>query len=337
MSSIGIIVNPFSGKDLRRLTAFASNVGNNEKVSKVVRMINCMKEFGIEKVYLMPDNYLVNASIASIINKGKDTALTVELLDFIPTDQPDDTIKAVDIMISKGIKCLIVLGGDGTCRLVAKTDIAVPIIPVSTGTNNVYPEFWEGTVVGIAASYIAMNGLEHKMCRGKRIEVYIDNEFTDIALVDAVITNIPYVGSRVVTKIENVKEVVVSRCSPNLIGLSSIVGCVKICEDVDEFGYRLKICEDGTKTLTSISPGQLVELSYSDLEKMELETEYIIYPDYDGTIALDGERTVSFRSGCQIKFIIARKAPYKANVSKMLYEAVENGFFAKPINSQRKV
>lgn len=333
MSSIGIIVNPFSGKDLRRITALAANVGNNEKAAKVARMIHCMQRFGIEKVYLMPDNYLVNASIASIIhreneqNRENNTALSVELLDFVPTDQPNDTIKAVELMLDKGIRCLIVLGGDGTCRLVAKTDIDVPVIPVSTGTNNVYPEFWEGTVVGIAAAYIAAKGLHYHLPRGKRIDVYINNKFADVALVDAVITDIPYIGSRVVTKNENIKEVVVCRCSPDLIGFSSIVGCVKICEDDDEFGYRLKVGQEGTTTLTSVSPGQLVPLSYSELTKMELGTEYVSVPDYDGTIALDGERTVSFRKGSQIKIIITRKAPYKANVRKTLYEAVANKFF----------
>lgn len=327
MGNIGIIVNPFSGKDLRRITSQASNVGNNEKAIKVVRMINCMKGFGIEKIYLMPDNYSVNANIASIVNKESASAPMVELLDFIPTDQPEDTIKAVEMMKNLGIDCLIVLGGDGTCRLVAKTDIAVPIIPVSTGTNNVYPEFWEGTTVGIAASYIARNGLGSNLRRGKRIEVYINEGFADIALVDAVTTNLPYVGSRVVTRTDDIKEVVVSRCSPDLIGFSAIAGSIKICEDDDDFGYRLRIVKEGASTLTPISPGKLTEISYSGFERMDIGTEYITCPDYDGTIALDGERTVSFRKGNQIKFIIKRNAPLKVDVMKTLYEAVENGFF----------
>lgn len=61
MFNIGIIVNPYSGKDLRRITSQASNVSNNEKVIKVVRMINSMIMFGVENVYLMPDNYMLNA------------------------------------------------------------------------------------------------------------------------------------------------------------------------------------------------------------------------------------------------------------------------------------
>lgn len=328
MSKIGIIVNPFSGKDLRRIVAQAANVGNNEKVLKVVRMISSMKRFGIAKVYLMPDNYLVNANIASTVNNDGDSShLMAELLDFIPTDQPEDTIRAVEMMKDKGIDCLIILGGDGTCRLAAKTDISVPVIPVSTGTNNVYPEFWEGTTVGIAASYIAKNGLKNNLRRGKRIEVYINDKFTDIALVDAVITDLPYVGSRVVTNVDDIKEVVVCRCSPDFIGFSAIVGSISICEDDDDFGYRLKIVKDGETTLTSVSSGKIEEISYSGLEKIDIGNEYVYCPDFDGTVALDGERTVVFRKGDQIKFVINRNAPFKADVRKVLFEAVENNFF----------
>lgn len=73
-------------------------------------------------------------------NKDNDSGLKTEVLDFMPTDQPEDTVKAVEKMKDIGINCLIVLGGDGTNRLIAGTDLEVPMIPVSTGTNNVYPK-----------------------------------------------------------------------------------------------------------------------------------------------------------------------------------------------------
>jgi len=327
MIKIGIIVNPFSGKDLRRITSQASNVGNNEKAIKVVRMINCIKRFGDAKIYLMPDNYMLNASIASMIQRDGNSGSTVELLDFIPTDRPEDTIKAVEMMKNLDIVCLIVLGGDGTCRLVAKTDINVPIIPVSTGTNNVYPQFWEGTTVGIAAAYIAQKGLDGDLQRGKRIELFINGKFSDIALVDAVITDIPYIGSRVVTETDNIREVIVSMCSPGSVGFSAIIGNIKVCGENDEFGYRVKLAAGGTTILTPVSPGKLLKISYSAFERMDIGSEYVCVPDFDGTIALDGERTVSFRKGDQLKFVITRDAPYKVDVMEILCKAVENKFF----------
>ncbi len=41
------------------------------------------------------------------------------------------------------VDCLIILGGDGTSRAVAKSINETPIISISTGTNNVYPEMLE--------------------------------------------------------------------------------------------------------------------------------------------------------------------------------------------------
>jgi hypothetical protein len=328
MINIGIIVNPFSGKDLRRITTDAANVDNHEKVKKVVRMISSMARFGVDKVMLMPDNYDLNSCIASICNDSNKHNLFVKVLDFMPCDQPEDTIKAVNMMIKENISCVIILGGDGTCRLVAKTDISVPIIPVSTGTNNAYPEFWEGTTVGIAAAYVAKYGAnENIVQKEKRIEVSINNVFREIALVDAGITNIPYVGSKIVTGLSDLEEIVVCICSPDLIGLSALIGCLKICEEKDDWGFRLKIDTGGHRSLSTINSGQLSEITYSELSQLNLGESYTCFPDYDGTIALDGERTIPFRKGDKIQFMITRNGPWKLDVKKTLYEAVEHGCF----------
>ncbi|HHZ01712.1 MAG TPA: ATP-NAD kinase, partial [Tissierellia bacterium] len=257
----------------------------------------------------------------------KNSGLTVELLNFRPIDRPDDTIKAVEMMKNLDISCLIVLGGDGTCRLVAKTDIDVPIIPVSTGTNNVYPQFYEGTTVGIAASYISLNRGNYDLDRSKRIEVYINGKFSDIALVDAVITDLPYVGSKVVSETQNIKELIVSMCSPVSVGFSSIAGNITICNEDHDFGYRIKFDDFGIKIFAPVSPGNVEEVSFSELERMDIDYEYFSLPNYDGTIALDGERTISFRYGDQLKFRITRKGPYKVDILKILSRAVENKFF----------
>jgi hypothetical protein len=60
---------------------------------------------------------------------------------------------------------------------------------------------------------------------------------------------------------------------------------------------------------------------------MELGSTYTGAPDYDGTVALDGERTVSFRRGDRLSFSITRTAPYKVDVAGTLRQAVEHNFF----------
>ncbi len=57
MSKVGIIANPASGKDIRRLVAYGSVFDNQEKVNIVRRALMGLKAVGIEEVLCMPDYY----------------------------------------------------------------------------------------------------------------------------------------------------------------------------------------------------------------------------------------------------------------------------------------
>ncbi|MBS7528582.1 NAD(+)/NADH kinase [Fusibacter paucivorans] len=328
MAEVGIIVNPFSGTDLRRLTSQASIVGNPEKTKKTIRMIRAMDQFGVKSVVLMPDSYFLNKSISYEYHKRYQSDIEIKVLDFVPNDDPHDTVKAVEKMCEQGIKCLIAMGGDGTSRLTAKVETDIPFIPVSTGTNNAYPQFWEGTNVGIAAAFL-IRSEQKRLKRDKIIEIYKNEELTDIAVVDAVVTNVPFVGCRVVAEMSEISEVIVCRCSPDVIGLSALVGAIEVCDDADEFGYRIQIGETGDTVAVPFTSGQIELLTYSQFEKMPLEQVYSMVASYPGTIALDGERTVTFNQGDKLDFKITRNGPYKVNVASVLKEAVESGYFKR--------
>lgn len=328
MSKVGIIANPYSGRDLRRLTTRASNVSHNEKARKVLRIVHALEAYGIEKVYLMPDNYNLNSGIVKVHEADGSSHLHMELLDYLPVDKPEETIMAADMMLNKGIGCLIVLGGDGTNRLVARCETDIPVISVSTGTNNVYPSMLEETTAGIAAAYLASgNGRKGFLKRSKRIEIYINDELADIALVDASVTEVPFIGSKVVSGIDEVNEIIACRCGPDLIGISSVIGSVAICEEDDDFGYHTRVGEKEIYTLAAFSSGQIVEVHQSRPDRVNLGDPYAIHPDFPGTIVLDGERTLLFRENDELKFVITRKGPIKGNVRDILYEAAKDGFF----------
>ncbi len=110
--------------------------------------------------------------------------------------------------------------------------------------------------------------MSNDLQRGKRIELYINGGFSDIALVDAVITDLPYIGSKVVTETDNIREVIVSRCSPGSVGFPSIIGNIAICEEEDDFGYRLRMAAGGTDHFNSCQSGQAAGISYSEFERM---------------------------------------------------------------------
>jgi predicted polyphosphate/ATP-dependent NAD kinase len=58
-------------------------------------------------------------------------------------DGPTDTVGAVERMAAARVSAIVVLGGDGTHRLVAATCGQIPLMALSTGTNNVFPEMRE--------------------------------------------------------------------------------------------------------------------------------------------------------------------------------------------------
>ena len=55
--TVGIIANPASGRDIRRLVAHGSVFDNAEKVNIVRRILLALNKLDIDKVYIMPDSF----------------------------------------------------------------------------------------------------------------------------------------------------------------------------------------------------------------------------------------------------------------------------------------
>ena len=328
MKAVGIIANPFSGKDIRRFTSCAFIVSNDEKENIVERMILSMSKLGIEKIFLMPDTFCLNQNISNRVKKVDQVKSSIEILDYLPQNCPEDTLKAMTLMQAMDIGCMVILGGDGTARLAAKARINVPVIPVSTGTNNVYPYFLEGTSVGCAAAYLCHQGRPEIIPCDKLIDVFINDRFVDVAIVDAVVSRDAYIGSRAIFETDHIDEVIVCRTKADSIGFSAIIGCAQRCSDNDNFGLRTVIDTAGREVMVPIGAGQLLPVRTSEPVKMPLDEPYTCQKRYPGTVALDGERTVTFTQGDILKFMITRKGGLrKVNINKLLSEAIDEGFF----------
>ncbi len=328
MASIGIILNPFSGKDLRRLTTNASIVTNQEKVNKVFRMILSMNSFGIDKVWIMPDAFSVNESILNKMKSRPDLTIQVELLDFSPYGTYLDTMHAAEEMAQKGAGCIIVLGGDGTNRLVARTEVQVPVISVSTGTNNAYPQAWEGTTAGIAAAFTALHPDKAVVGqRDKSIKIVKNGGKEEVAIVDAAITRLPNIGTRVVQNLDDIEEVITCISAPHLIGFSALVGSLAYCDQADDFGHRIVLTQEGKASLAPVNSGELTLFHYENVNKIEIGETLHYNCKHEGTVALDGERTLVFSKGDMLDITIERKGLYQVDVKKTLLAALQEGFF----------
>src|SRR5207247_3917844 len=180
---------------------------NNEKTAIVRRVLVGLEAVGIRRIAYMPEHDFGILPRALTSLRGHPF-----LLEAVPLEMPilgtsADSTRAAQQLAGMGAGCIITLGGDGTNRAVARGCGAVPLMPISTGTNNVFPTFLEGTIAGLVA--IGHTG-QDAVHRAPRLAVLINGEVIESALVDVVLSSVPFVGSRAIWDLSTVSEVVLS-------------------------------------------------------------------------------------------------------------------------------
>ena len=154
MSLFGVVANPASGKDVRRLVARASVFDNQEKQAIVERALIGAEAAGASEFAYLDDP---NGIVANAVRENG--RLCAKPLDTTRTRTALDTITAARALKDLGCAVVITLGGDGTNRAFALGWPDAPLIPLSTGTNNVFPRLAEATLAGAAAGLIASGQL----------------------------------------------------------------------------------------------------------------------------------------------------------------------------------
>src|SRR5205823_8736823 len=224
---VGIIANPASGRDIRRLVAHGTVFDNNEKTAIVRRVLLGLEAVGIRRVAYMPEHDFGILPRAITGLHGHPLQLEASPLEMPVLGTSADSTRAAQLLAEMGAGCIITLGGDGTNRVVAKGCGTVPLVPISTGTNNVFPTFLEGTVAGMAAGLVARGCAgEGALRRVPRLEVRVNGVPRDSALVDVVVSEQPFVGTRAIWDQALVREVVLARVAPATIGLSALGGAL---------------------------------------------------------------------------------------------------------------
>ena len=212
MSTVGIIVNPNAGKDIRRLVTPATHTSDVTKVGIVRRAIVAAAEAGATRILLMPDRHrLAERAAEGLGLDGRDGRCSVEIVDEPLSGSRHDTIAAARRFWKEQAGAVIALGGDGTSRDVALGWPDAPLIAISTGTNNVYPSAIDGTSAGAAAALVAAGHVDIAVVgrRSKRVTVRIDDVVVegdeertvsrdDLALVDLAFIDAQFVGARAV-------------------------------------------------------------------------------------------------------------------------------------------
>ena len=328
MASIGVIANPQSGKDIRRLVSYATTIDNNEKVNICKRITLAAYGLGIDRVVFMPDTFTMGYSVKYQLEDDRMPCCEIEVLDFLFDASMADTVEAARMMEERGVGCVVVLGGDGTSRAAAKELRKTPLMSISTGTNNVYPQMMEGTVAGMAAAVTAMMDDPYSVCiHDKRIQVFVNGEYRDMALIDAVISDDEFAGAKAIWDPKKMKHIIVSRCHPASIGFSAVPGAYRIVEDTDPFGYAVELGETGIPVKAPIAAGILTPMNIRSSRELPLGEKYTVIAEKPCMIALDGEREVKLFAGDRADFIISGDGPWRVLPRKAIARAQELGMF----------
>jgi hypothetical protein len=322
-SPIGIIVNPLSGRDVRRLAARAGTSTPEDKRNQVQRILVGAAAGGARKAILVRDPFrIANAAVEAL-----GIEIDVELLDIGARCHPGDTPVSTAAMRERGCGALVVLGGDGTNRAIAKVWHDAPLVPISTGTNNVFPTMVEATMAGAAAGLVASGHvpLEAVARPAKVVRVAIDGEPEDLALIDVVHLVDDALGNRMPYAPAKIRHVVVSRAEPCAVGVSPIAGLLHPVSADDDEGVVVACADQGDPLLVPISPGLYTELRIAGSRVLPLGEEVVI--EGPGLLAFDGDRERALAIGQKARVWVERSGPRVIDVPATLREAARRGSY----------
>ncbi len=320
---IGIAVNPASGKDVRRLVARASVFDNQEKRAIVRRAIVGALGAGANTFAYVPDSHgIAESALAEFAGEA-----CFHAVDSPPIANTLGTIRGAQALSTAGCAVVLTLGGDGTNRAFTLGWRTAPLLPISTGTNNVFPRFVEATVAGAAAGLIASGAiaLRDVAHQAKTISVQIDDERDDLALIDAVLTDDRFVGARALLEADLLRMALLTRADPAAVGITSIGGLISPLDDSADQGLLLSLGRGNSAVRAPIAPGLYARVRVADSRTVAFgEVVTVTGP---GVLAFDGERERVLKPGQRARLTVQRDGPWVIDVTKTLTLAAASGAF----------
>ncbi len=205
---------------------------------------------------------------------------------------------AVRRMVTAGARVIVCLGGDGTARVAASAVGDVPLLALSTGTNNVFPVLREATIAGLAAGLVAVGAVpaDTTTNRAKLLEVRAGDR-VETALVDVAVSVERHVGARAVWDPATVTQLFCAFAEPDAIGLSSVLGQLSPVARHEPHGVTARLSPAAARqVLAPIAPGLVVPVGVTEIEPIHPGSVHHV-DARAGVIAVDGERELTFSPG----------------------------------------
>lgn len=291
---VGLVANPTSSKDIRRLTTLARVIDVEEKANLVARLlVGLASEDGIEVMALDDPAGLVRRAVGMA---GR-SATPVDFLPIRVEGDEGDTRRAAGLLADLGAAAVVTVGGDGTVRAAVEGWRQARLIPLAAGTNNAFALTDEPSVVGMAAATALARGSDAAFKPTTAIEVETTQGWA-LAVIDAVVVSSHWVGAGAIRDPHDLVEGVVTTSRRTAVGIASISAAFGPLEP----GHVRHLRFGGRRMVRAVfGPGLLLDVPVHDHDDLPVGSELTL-ARHAGMVAVDGERRLPAR-GAVIRVI----------------------------------
>ena len=324
MPAIAICVNPMAGRDVRRLAARASTMTFEAKRDAVARIAAGADAAGVTDIFVADEPFRV----ASVALQWMPLNARVHVLKTPLGHSAADTQAAVRAFVERDATTIVSLGGDGTNRDIARAARDIDLVPLSTGTNNVFPMLIEPSVAGAAAGLAARGALgEELKPRCKLLHVDFADGECDVAVIDAVLLADDFLGNMRPFDADKMRRILLTRALPNAVGTSPVGGYLDVVDAADDNGLLVQVGTPGRQIVPPLSPGLFRPVSVANVERIPFDTPVPFLGE--GVLALDGDRVYRLAPNRPAQVVIRRDGPRVVDVAAALRYAAERGLLAR--------
>jgi hypothetical protein len=329
-----------SGRDVRRLAAHASNMTHEAKRDIVARVAAGADAMGAATLHVTREPFRISAAAV----ENMPLRARVNVIDNPVRNTATDTERTVADFLAAGCRVIVSLGGDGTNRAIVRaleragtvgTDVR--LVPLSTGTNNVFPIMAEPTIAGMVAALAARNALEgsdvHRRAKvlhvtGRRANDKA-HELPDVGLIDAVVLRRDHVGNLLPFDPERIDRLLLTRAEPAAVGMSPIGGLVEPVGADEDAGLLVELASvgearEGDRVFHApLSPGLFRKVAVRSVTRIPFGVT--VPMSGPGVLALDGDRDHKLLEGHALNVQIQRDGPWLIDLEGAMRWAVAHG------------
>jgi hypothetical protein len=292
----------------------------------VARVAAGADAMGVTDIYITKEPF----QISSMALQNMGLKANVHMVEHPLANDAIDTERSMAMFREAGCNTFVSLGGDGTNRAIVRSAPDIDLVPLSTGTNNVFPVLAEPTVAGIVAGLNACGKLHDAEANGLKRRVKVLHVKTpraqDVGLIDAVLLRRDHVGNLLPFDAQRLGKMLLTRAEPNSIGMSPIGGYIHPVYAEDDYGLAITMDPTGDPVLAPLSPGLFRDVRVSALQQIEFDEEVIM--SGPGVIALDGDRDHKLLDNEEASICIRRDGPWVIDIERTMRWAVSQGIMA---------